>query len=185
MAETKEGNGALDPAVGLPGSLPATIPLVAESLPSQGLEPVVGLPSLPEKKNPAKRARPFNLEVDLERSEKLPWGFNRAKKRRFLEAYEEALGNMTHACEVAGVEFSTLYKHFLGDPGFKREVDSVKAKLAQGLVGVSYNRATQPQGTQDRWKLIPAWAPQEYGEKPQVAIQVNAGEVKLADGSSI
>jgi len=110
--------------------------------------------------------------------------FTQARRQSFLDAIPEAKGNLVKAAKIAGIPYTTIFDHMTLDPVFLRDVNRSKALLSQTLVGVAYERALQPSGNIDRWKLLPSWNPLEYGQSPIVQVNVNHAQLAFGDGSS-
>ena len=145
-------------------------------------------------------APPSVLPLPVERSchdaattrEKHPYGkaagkrrerFTLARRAALLAAIPEAKGNLVQAARLAGVPYPTVFDHMTNDRSFLQEINQAKAALSQTLVDVAYNRALQPSGNIDRWKLLPSWNPLEYGQSPTVQVNVNHAQLAFGDGT--
>lgn len=69
-------------------------------------------------------------------------GFTPAKKAKAIEALAK-YGNVTDAARVAGVSDTTFYRHLLKDPDFARLCELARAKAAQPLETLAWQRATE------------------------------------------
>ena len=120
----------------------------------------------------------------VRRAAKAHFRFDLTRQAAFLAAIPDAKGNLRKAAEIAGSSYLTVYDHMMSDPVFALDVRKAKAQLSQTLVEVSYDRALQPSGTIDRWKLLPSWNPLEYGQTPTVQVNVNHAQLAFGDGSA-
>ncbi len=69
-------------------------------------------------------------------------GFTPAKKAKAIEALGK-YGNVTDAARVAGVSDTTFYRHLNKDPDFARLCDLARAKAAQPIETLAWQRATE------------------------------------------
>ncbi|HEX8622381.1 MAG TPA: hypothetical protein VF718_10445 [Allosphingosinicella sp.] len=69
-------------------------------------------------------------------------GFTPAKKAKAIEALGTC-GNVTDAARVAGVSDTTFYRHLRKDSDFARLCDLARAKAAQPLETLAWQRATE------------------------------------------
>lgn len=69
-------------------------------------------------------------------------GFTPAKKAKALEALGK-YGNVADAARVAGISDTTFYRHLNRDPEFARACELERAKAAQPLETLAWQRATE------------------------------------------
>ena len=114
-------------------------------------------------------------------------GFNQARKATFLEVLKRTKGNLAQAAEVVGIHFSTVYNHVQADPVFRANVEIVKRHLAGKLVKSAYTVGARPEasGHADRKMLLRAWLPEEFGDKPAVAITFDLSSLTQQNGATI
>lgn len=110
--------------------------------------------------------------------------FGERRQERFLTALRELRGNLALACKRARVPYTTMTSYRQANPGFDRTVRDIRAEFGGELVHVSAERALTPEGFQDRHRLLQALLPEEFGDRPQVAIQINTAPT-YADGTPI
>lgn len=113
----------------------------------------------------------------LEKCERLPRGFNRAKKRAFLEAYEMTCPNLVQAAQMVRVSPVTLSQHMRVDSWFNVQIESIKRNRLGSIEKTAFDRAQRDSDKtfQDRKLVLSANLPDLYGDKPLVAIQNNIG----------
>src|SRR5690348_9872705 len=76
--------------------------------------------------------------------------FGSESKVKFLETYKQT-GSLTKACEIVGVSYTTLKKHYELDEAFARDLNITEKLMEHTLEGVMYQKALQPSGTMDRF----------------------------------
>lgn len=60
-------------------------------------------------------------------------------KKDFLTAFQESLGNVSHACDAIGVARSTYYDWLKSDPDFKKLDDEARQRTVDTVESVLYD----------------------------------------------
>jgi len=60
-------------------------------------------------------------------------------KKDFLSAFQESLGNVSHACDAIGVARSTYYDWLKSDPDFKKLDDEARQRTVDTVESVLYD----------------------------------------------
>lgn len=60
-------------------------------------------------------------------------------KKDFLVAFQESLGNVSHACDAIGVARSTYYDWLKSDPDFKKLDDEARQRTVDTVESVLYD----------------------------------------------
>ena len=110
--------------------------------------------------------------------------FTPERKRTFLKALSQVGGNLTKAAELVHVSWPCLWDHLQRDADFNLAVSVERKRLVyQVLEPVAMQNAIRPEGFGDRKLLMSKLAPEQYGDRPSLAIQINGGLVAFQDGS--
>ena len=114
-------------------------------------------------------------------------GFNQVRKDAFLIALGKSKGSIPRAAELIGISFATIYNHLQKDPFFKLNVELKKRELTGKLVKSAYTVAVRPEasGHADRKMLLKAWLPEEFGDRPSVAVMIDMASLTQAGGMPI
>ena len=114
-------------------------------------------------------------------------GFHLTKKAAFLEALRRSKGSIPTASELVGISNAAVYQHLQKDPEFRLGVELVKRELTGKLIHSAYRVGARPEasGHADRKMLLRAWLPEEFGDKPQVAITFDLSSLTQQNGATI
>jgi hypothetical protein len=114
--------------------------------------------------------------------------FDSAKKKLFLELYEQMDTDLYGVCEKMGIRYETVNKHYQLDPKFKRLFDEAEFRYAHKLQAVGRKNALNPRSVVERiWiqkslSYLPGF--EKYSEQKNlgnVQINVNIDSNQISD----